>query len=89
MGYRCRKCGLACSSKLSRNYHENDCDDTRWKQAKDILILYDHNYTNNIVIPNNQSSRYSTWNHIHDIEHSYCGESTSHLEHNYCADDNS
>ncbi len=71
MGYRSRKCGLACSGKSSNDYHENDCDDTSWKQAKDCLILYDHNHTNNIVLPDNQNSCYSTWNYIHDIEHCY------------------
>ncbi len=68
MGYKCRKCELACSCKSSR----------------DCLNLYDHNYTNNIVLPDNQNSRYSTWNYIHDIEHSYCGEPSHNAEYNYC-----
>ncbi len=76
MGYRCKKCGLVCCNKNTRNYHEAECDDTIWKENRDLYNLYDHNYTQNMFLPGN-------WTYIHDIEHSYCGQKVPHSEHSY------
>ena len=72
MGYRCRKCGIACCSKQIKDIHEGECDDVTWSIHKKNINLYDHNYTSNIVVPSFRNSTYSNWNYISNVEHSYC-----------------
>ncbi len=43
-----------------------------------MTSAYDHNYTNNIIIPDMNQVRHSNWSYIHDVEHNYCGQSLIH-----------
>ncbi len=43
-----------------------------------MTSVYDHNYTNNIIIPDMEQLRHSNWRYIHDVEHNYCGQALIH-----------
>jgi uncharacterized Zn-finger protein len=56
-----------------KDNHEIECTDVTWSIHKKKLNLYDHSYTNNIVLPCFDLTRKSNIHHIHNIEHNYCG----------------
>jgi hypothetical protein len=54
-----------------KDIHELDCDDVIWGEHKRNISTYDHNYTNEQVLPCLTQARHSNWWFLNAIEHNY------------------